>query len=79
MSAITDYIPHGAVAALGAIVAYVFREHTKQDDARFNRIADALEKLQSGQTKLSETIATNHSTILERFIDAAGDRERHRG
>jgi hypothetical protein len=33
----TDYIPHGLVAALGAVVAYMYKDHVKRDDSRFEK------------------------------------------
>ena len=33
----TDYIPHGLITALGAVVAYVYKDHVKRDDARFEK------------------------------------------
>jgi hypothetical protein len=34
----TDYIPHGLVTALGAVVAWVYRDHVTRDDDRFKRV-----------------------------------------
>jgi hypothetical protein len=65
----TDYVPHGMVAALGTIVAYVFREHTKQDERRFDKFADAYLKM--GE-KLDEAVAkqaSNHAEILKILLD----------
>lgn len=64
----TDYIPHGLVVAMGGIVSYVFREHTKQDDARFNAIQTDLRSLVDGQTIMAKNIADNHAEVLKMFI-----------
>lgn len=65
---ITDYIPHAMVASFASVVAYVFREHKRQDDARFGRITEVLDKLEQGQTDLARSIADNHAEVLKLFI-----------
>lgn len=66
----TDYIPHGMIAALGTVVAYVFRDHVKQDDARFNEIRKDLKTLVQGQNDMVKSIADNHAEVLKLFISA---------
>jgi hypothetical protein len=66
----TDYIPHGMILTLGGIVSYVFKEHTKQDDARFGEIRDDLKTLVDGQTVTAKNIADNHAEVLRLFITA---------
>jgi alcohol dehydrogenase class IV len=69
---LTDYVPHGMIAALGTVVAYVFREHTKQDEKRFDKIADAYTSMGD---KLDEVIANqakNHAKILELLLERKG-------
>jgi hypothetical protein len=65
----TDYIPHGLVAALGTVVMYVFRDHVKQDERRFDKFADAYTRMNG---KLDEAIANqakNHTEILKILLD----------
>lgn len=65
----TDYLPHGMIAALGTVVAYVFRDHVKQDERRFDKFTDAY--LDLGK-KLDETIsqqASNHAEILKILLE----------
>jgi hypothetical protein len=68
--ALTDLIPHGMVAAFGAIVTYVYREHVKQDDRRFDRIAENLDAIAAAQVTTAETIADTHAEVLKLFIAA---------
>ena len=70
MADLTQFIPHGMVMAFAGVVSFVFREHTKQDDARFNRIATALDAIEAGQTAMATKIADNHAEVLKLFIDA---------
>ena len=35
---VTQFIPHGMVVALGGIITYVWRDHTKRDDERFAEV-----------------------------------------
>lgn len=67
---ITDYVPHGMVAAFAGVVTYVFRDHVKQDDARFNEIKEDLKTLVEGQGKLAQVISDNHAEVLKLFISA---------
>jgi hypothetical protein len=53
----TDYIPHGLVTALGAVVAYVYKDHVKRDDARF-------EKADAAVTELSAKIDRHYEQIF---------------
>lgn len=64
----TDYIPHGIVTAFAGVVAYVFRDHAKRDDARFNGIKDYLLKIEGRQTEVSDKMAENHAEILKLLI-----------
>lgn len=72
---VTDYVPHGIVIAFTGVVSYIFREHTKQDDARFSRIETALTTIEAQQVASAQTMADNHSEILKLFISAGLQRE----
>lgn len=65
----TDYIPHGMVAVLASVAGWVFTNHTKQDERRFDKFGDAYLKL--GE-KLDEAIskqASNHTEILKILLE----------
>lgn len=64
-SNLTDYIPHGMVAAFAAVVSWVYREHVKQDDKRYDTVGEKLDKL-------ADKMADNHAEILSRLLDAKG-------
>lgn len=66
----TDFIPHGMITALAGIVTYVFRDHVKRDDARFDEIREDLKTLVQGQNDMTKTIADNHAEVLKLFISA---------
>lgn len=68
---VTDYIPHGLVLALGSVVTYVFRDHVKQDDARYKEIRDGLGEMTAGQTALAKNIADNHAEVLRLLLSAS--------
>jgi hypothetical protein len=66
---LTDYVPHGMVAVLGTVVAYVFRDHVKQDERRFDKFADAYTRMNG---KLDEAISkqsSNHAEILKILLE----------
>lgn len=65
---LTDYIPHGMIVAFGTVVSWIYREHVKQDDHRFDKISEAMKLLLEGQTKLASKIADNHADVLKLFI-----------
>ncbi len=46
MTNFTDYIPHAAVAALTAVVAWVGRDHFQRDDTRFKYMSDAIKNIE---------------------------------
>jgi hypothetical protein len=64
-SNLTDYIPHGMVAAFAAVVSWVYREHVKLDDKRYDAIGEKLDKL-------ADKMADNHTELLSRLLDAKG-------
>ncbi len=66
-----DYLPHGLVAGLAAIVGYVFKQHTAQDDRRFLEIQDGLKLLAAGQDTTQQRLADNHAAVLKLFIEAS--------
>ena len=66
---ITDYVPHGMVAALATVVTWVFREHVKQDEKRFDKFGDAYVALtEKLDTAISEQ-AKNHAEILKLLLE----------
>jgi hypothetical protein len=67
---IQDYIPHGMVAAFAGVVTYVFRDHVKQDDARFAEMKSGFADIIARQTTLSDKIAENHAEILKTLLEA---------
>lgn len=67
---LTDYIPHGLIAALGSIAGYVFRQHVVEDGERFSAIQADLKELVAGQAGLAKNIADNHAEVLKLFISA---------
>jgi hypothetical protein len=69
MSGISDYIPHGMVTAFAGIVTYVFRDHIKQDDARFTEVKTNMGLIASRQTEISDQIAVNHAEILRVMLE----------
>jgi hypothetical protein len=71
---VTDYIPHGMIAAVASAVTYVFREHVKSDDARFADVKDGLKDIVDRQTEISDKISDNHTEILRLLIDAGSQR-----
>lgn len=60
---IQDYIPHGMIVAFASVVSWVYREHVKQDDKRYDSVSDKLDKI-------VDTMAENHTAILNRLLDA---------
>ena len=71
---ITDFIPHGMVVAFGGIVAYVFRDHVKQDDARFEEMKTGFKEITDRQTVIADKMAENHTEILKVLLTVATDR-----
>jgi hypothetical protein len=69
MSGVTDYIPHGLVTAFGAVVTYVFRDHIKQDDARFAEIKTGFADIVARQTVVTDKMAENHAEILRVMLE----------
>lgn len=65
----TDYLPHGMVAVLGTVVAWVYRDHVKLDEKRFDKFGEAYlelnKKLDTSIAKQSE----NHTEILKILLD----------
>ena len=72
---VTDFIPHGMVAAFAGVVSFVYREHIKQDDKRFDGIKQDLTALITRQTEISDKLASNHAEILKTLLQAANQRE----
>ena len=72
---VTDFIPHGMVAAFAGVVSFIYREHTKQDDLRFDGIKEDLAALITRQTEISDKMASNHTEILKTLLQAANQRE----
>ena len=71
---ITDFIPHGLVVAFGGIVTYVFRDHVKQDDARFMEIKQDLTAIGDRQVQIADKMSENHTEVLKVLLTAANDR-----
>jgi hypothetical protein len=65
----TDYLPHGMIMVLGTVAAWVFRDHAKADDRRFDKFGEAYmdlsKKLDTAISKQSE----NHTEILKILLD----------
>jgi hypothetical protein len=66
---IQDYIPHGMVAAFAGIVTYVFRDHVKQDDARFLDIKDGFKEMTARQVEMTDKMAANHAELLRVMLE----------
>lgn len=66
----SDYIPHGLVAALGAVVSWVYKDHVKRDDARFDAIQATFDSLGAKLDNMTSRIADNHTEVLNRLLDA---------
>jgi hypothetical protein len=60
----TDYIPHGLVTALGAVVAYVYKDHVKRDDARFEKADEDMKDLAAKIDRHYEQITALLTTRL---------------
>lgn len=73
MTDLTQYIPHGIVTALGAVVAYVFKKHDERDDARFDKVGAALAALNDKLDTARDKQAENHAEILGLFIQHKKD------
>ena len=69
MSNLTDYIPHGLVAALGSVVAWVYNDHAKRDDRRFEWVGKTFESVNKKLDEQNKTIAQNHAEILRLLLD----------
>jgi hypothetical protein len=61
----TDYVPHGMVAVVATVAAWVFRDHAKRDDARFTYFNQSVEDVKDKLDKAVATAATNHAEILK--------------
>ena len=73
--AILDYLPHGMIAAFAGVVAHVFNDHVKQDDARFLEIKNYLGEIIARQERHNLTMTENHAEILKLLIEAGHQRE----
>jgi hypothetical protein len=71
---VQDYIPHGMIAAFASVVTYVFRDHTKQDDRRFEEIKQGFAEISARQTTMTDTMAANHAELLRVMLE--GEREK---
>ena len=71
---VTDYIPHGMVAAFAGVVSFIYREHVKQDDVRFGEIATDLKAICARQTEIADKMGTNHAEILKVLLAAEQQR-----
>jgi hypothetical protein len=71
---IVDFIPHGMVVAFGGVVSYIYRDHVKQDDARFGDIKQELQNIYSRQTEISDKMGENHAEILRVLLTAEQQR-----
>ena len=67
---ISDYVPHGLITALGGVVAYVFKEHKKQDDDRYAQLTNTLKGVFERQTEISDKMAENHAEILRVLLQS---------
>ena len=74
---VADYIPHGLVTAFAGVVTYVFRDHVKQDDARFAEIKNGFKDVTDRQTEISDKMSDNHAEILRLLINAGQQRDTH--
>ena len=65
----TDYLPHGMIAVLGTVVAWVYRDHVKLEEMRFDKFGEAYMELNK---KLDTSIAKqseNHNEILKNLLE----------
>jgi hypothetical protein len=68
MNSPSDYIPHGLVVAFATVVSWVYRDHVKRDDSRFDALKADYDKLDAKLDAQNVTIASNHSEILNLLL-----------
>lgn len=56
------------VAAFGAVVTYVFRDHVKNDDTRFAGLKAELKDISDRQVAIADKMADNHTEVMQQFI-----------
>ncbi len=71
---IADYIPHGMIAAFAGVVTYVFRDHVKRDDDRFEQLNATLSSISTRQLDMTDTMAANHAELLRVMLE--GERQK---
>lgn len=71
---LTQYIPHAlatAAATVAGLGAYIFRDHTQRDDARFSKTFELLQLTNSKLDTAVTTQAANHAEILKILLTQA--------
>jgi hypothetical protein len=75
---LTDYIPHGAIVALAAVVSWVSKDHFKRDDTRFKYMADAVRdlgmKIDTVAKDVADTQAAAAHDVADK-LDRANERQ----
>jgi hypothetical protein len=61
----TDYIPHGVAALFATVATWVFQDHAKRDERRFDKMGDAFLQMNEKLDKALETQSENHAEILK--------------
>lgn len=69
-----DYIPHMAVTALAAVVAWVGKDHFHRDDARFKYLADSISAVGAKLDTAIGKQADNHAEILKLLVQPVRER-----
>ena len=62
-STMSQYLPHGMVAALAGAVTYIYKSHVKLDDDRYAKLGVSMDNL-------TATITANHTEILRLMLGA---------
>ncbi|HEV2178324.1 MAG TPA: hypothetical protein VGU20_31005 [Stellaceae bacterium] len=67
MSAV-DYIPHGIVTALATVVGFVFRQHVKQDEDRFQELTVSIAELGKKLDAVNQNAADRHADLVNTLL-----------
>jgi hypothetical protein len=72
---VADYVPHGLVTAFAGVVAYVFKNHAKQDDDRYATLTTTLSSVAERQQSIADQMASNHAELLRVMLE--GERNKN--
>ena len=71
---ITDFIPNGGVMVFAALTAWIFRDHTHRDDARFKGVSDSFRTISEKLDKAVEVQSKSHAEILKILLEQKNDK-----